>query len=416
MRKRRFLVITGILASLLIAGTLWEGLDWWYSRPVNLNSVTLEQWHEDLNYMAKTLAARHKNVFHHISETQYDALVNQIAAALPGLQAADIPVYFEKLTAAIGDAHTYLALPGGQHFYPFTIYYFGDTPRVISAAPQCSRILGMRLVSIGSVPMPQVEARLNEVLTQGENPWYYRAHYPWFLSQEVLHALGIVSGPATSFTFSDGNHTVVLNLDASANQTGKWLHAYPQPPLFIQHENDDFWFGPLGDSKSIYVAFNDYHDLSEHAHALFEFLDSHSVDKLIIDMRDNSGGDYLEGRKYLIAPLLERPNLNRKGVLYVITGRYTFSAAMNNAVQFRLETQATLVGEPPGEMPNSYQERRSFHLPNSHLQVNYSARYYRFLADDNPALLPDIDAAPNWDDYQQGIDPALQAITRGHGN
>ena len=67
-------------------------------------------------------------------------------------------------------------------------------------------------------------------------------------------------------------------------------------------------------------------------------------------------------------------------------------------------------------MPNSYQERRSFHLPNSHLQVNYSARYYRFLADDNPALLPDIDAAPNWDDYQQGIDPALQAITRGHGN
>lgn len=416
MRRQQVYIVTGLLLALVATGVIWYGMDWWYSRPVDLQSLTLQQWDDDLQYMSKTLAARHKNAFHRISQPQYEALVQQIDAALPQLQPTDIPVYFEKLTAAVGDAHTYLALPGDQHFYPFDIFYFGDEPRVIAVAPRYKQILGMRLDKIGSMPMPVVVNRLNEILTQGENRWYYLAHYPWFLSEEVLHALGIVNGATSSFTFSDGTHTVTLNLTASAEQSGNWPHADTHPPLFIQHENDDFWFGLLPGTNSLYVAFNDYHELDDHTKVLFDYLDHHAVDRLIIDMRNNGGGDYLEGHKYVIEPILKRPNLNRKGVLYVITGRYTFSAAMNNAVQFHLETQATLVGEPPGETPNSFQERRSFRLPNSHLLVNYSARYYKFLPKDVPALLPDIDAAPSWDDYRQGIDPALQAIVRENSN
>jgi hypothetical protein len=132
--------------------------------------------------------------------------------------------------------------------------------------------------------------------------------------------------------------------------------------------------------------------------------------RLIIDMRNNRGGDYLQGHKHLIARILERPRLNQPDHLYVITGRYTFSAAMSNAAQFRNETRATLVGEPPGEMPNGYQEHRSFRLPHSHLVVNYSVRYYKFLTADVPALLPDTIIEPDWDDYRVGRDPVLEWI------
>jgi hypothetical protein len=42
----------------------------------------------------------------------------------------------------------------------------------------------------------------------------------------------------------------------------------------------------------------------------------------------------------------------------VIIGGRTFSAAMTNAIDFRKETKAILVGEPAGERPNGYQETK----------------------------------------------------------
>jgi C-terminal processing protease CtpA/Prc len=71
-------------------------------------------------------------------------------------------------------------------------------------------------------------------------------------------------------------------------------------------------------------------------------------------MRQNGGGDFFEGRKHLIQPLKQRSSVSQKGRLFVITGRNTASAAMANAIDFRKELNAILVGEPTGERPNSY--------------------------------------------------------------
>jgi hypothetical protein len=105
---------------------------------------------------------------------------------------------------------------------------------------------------------------------------------------------------------------------------------------------------------------------------------------------------------------LKRPALDQRGHLFVITGRRTFSAAMSNAAQFHNETRAILVGEPPGETPNSYQEKETFWLPASHLAVNYSVRYYKFLPTDAPALMPDHEIDPDWESYRAGRDPTLE--------
>lgn len=413
MTKRRVLVATGVLV--LIARAV--GLGSWFqellrSRPVDLSSLTVAQWRDDLHYMAKELATRHANAFHHITRDQYWRIVASIDSALPELSPLDVPVYFEKLASAVGDAHTYVSLPDGQHFYPFAIYYFGDVPRVVRTTPALQYLLGAQLVKIGDLTTGQVEERLDAILTQGENRWFYRAAYPGFLSREVLHALGVIrDSEQTVFTFvqTNGIKTSVA-VSSSTNGPQDWSRPYKSAPLYVQHGDEDLWFTTLPNTQAVYAIFNSYRHLSANTARLFRYLDSHAGGCLIIDMRNNRGGDYLQGHKRLIAPVLERPRLNQPGHLYIITGRYTFSAAMNNAAQFRTETRATLVGEPPGETPNSYQERRRFRLPHSHLQVSYSVRYYKFLPDDVPALLPDKIIEPDWPDYQAGRDPALEWI------
>jgi hypothetical protein len=160
----------------------------------------------------------------------------------------------------------------------------------------------------------------------------------------------------------------------------------------------------------VYVSFRGYQELGEKARELFEFLDDHPVERLVIDLRQNGGGDFFMGRKHLIKPIVERPAINQKGKLFVLIGRQTFSAAMVNAIDFRKETNATLVGEPIGERPNSYSENDEMTLPSSRLVVSYSTRYYQFLEQDVPAVMPDQRVDPSWEAYKSGRDPAMDWV------
>lgn len=400
-----------------VAAVLIGAGAWWYvgqgrAAPVDPATLSVDDWRADLRALATGLAARHANAFHRISRAQFDSAVASIDSTIPRMRPWEVLLRFSELAAAIGDAHTYLALPATQHFYPIGIFYFGDEARVIRATPENADLLGARLVTIGGHPLSDVQARLDRILTRGENASFYRAHYPWFLSHEILAALQITadSGSTTFGFVRDDGSPVSRALAPLTREPATWVRPYARPPLFIARAADDFWYDTLPGTDAVYVLFNSYAHLADHAAALFAFLDAHPPGRLIIDLRNNGGGDYHEGYDDIIRPLIARPAINAPGHLFVITGRYTFSAAMNNAAQFHTDTHATLVGEPPGEVPNSFQERRSFRLPRSHLLVNYSTAYYRFLPTDQPALLPDHEAPPDWRSYQAGIDPALAWI------
>ena len=47
-------------------------------------------------------------------------------------------------------------------------------------------------------------------------------------------------------------------------------------------------------------------------------------------------------------------------------------------------------------------------LPNSGLVISYSTKYYKFLDKDVPAFEPDVRVDPNWKDFVEGVDPAVQ--------
>ena len=83
---------------------------------------------------------------------------------------------------------------------------------------------------------------------------------------------------------------------------------------------------------------------------------------------------------------------------------------MANAVDFRRELDAILVGQPTGARPNGYQENDEMRLPRSGLVVSYSTRYYKFQDEDTPGVMPDQVITPTWAAFRAGRDLALEWV------
>jgi len=281
----------------------------------------------------------------------------------------------------------------------------------------------MRLTKIGALGIDEVQARIVTCFpsAENENEWYVLSTSPAFLVvPEVLHALGVVPDLGRApFTFEDDQGTPLTleigPVEVPVVDGAPKLRLTPvvpaeKQPLSRQRPGETFWFTYLPESQTVYVSFRGYDSLGENARNLFQLLDSKPTKRLVIDLRQNGGGDFLHGRKHLVEPVKERPAINRKGGLFVLVGRRTFSAAMVNAIDFRKDTAAILVGEPIGERPNSYSENDEMTLPNSRVVVSYSTRYYKFLDEDVPAVLPDQRMDPSWVDFKAGRDPVLEWV------
>ena len=136
-----------------------------------------------------------------------------------------------------------------------------------------------------------------------------------------------------------------------------------------------------------------------------------AVDRVVIDLRANGGGN-----SQVIQPLLDglrsRRSLSGKGKLHALVGPGTFSSGLLAAIKLRSDLNAFIIGEPPGEKLNSYGEVRQLSLPNSHLAVRYSTKYFRLVKDDEAGFEPDLVVRPSIADWLAGRDPVLEAAIR----
>ena len=321
-------------------------------------------------------------LFHSMPQPEFERAVSELDAAIPTLEPHQIVVRLQQITARVGDGHTGVHTPEWFQVLPIALFWFGDTLRVTAAAKGYERALGTRVVQIGELPIADVESRVRTCFPSAadENEWYAMATSPAFITRpEVLQALGVISDRAHApFTFETTRDRSSCRRNRSprrpqhsARQLAVGMVPVAPPPLEAEAWRSS-GFTMLPDSTA-YVNWRSYEGCDK-ARELFRPRPA-SVKRLVVDMRQNGGGDFFEGRKHLIEPIKKRPALNQKGRLYVIVGRRTFSAALANAVDFRKDTNATLVGEPIGERPNSYSENDELTLPNSRLVISFSTRY-----------------------------------------
>jgi hypothetical protein len=189
-----------------------------------------------------------------------------------------------------------------------------------------------------------------------------------------------------------------------------------QLPIYLKNNYADYWFEYMPETKTVYFQFNRVHNdpqepLTKFCDRLFKFINEHEVNRLVVDMRWNPGGDTTISLP-LIWGLVRCEKINERGKLFVIIGGRTYSAAQNVATFIERNTKAIFVGEPTGSGPNFIGEDNPFELPYSKIMANVSEFYWQssWPFDHRTWIAPLLYTPPTFEAYSKNRDLAMEAI------
>ncbi len=392
--------------------------------------LSAEEWRDDLHYLAQEMPKQHKSLFHTMTQPQFQKALQALDADIPRLNDDEIVVRLAQIGAKVQDGHSGLELmelPGDLHI-PMLFAQYPDGIYVRAASPEYAEAVGGRLVMVGSATIEEAMKRIDTITPMDPNNTGQQTvwgaclylNYPM-----VLHGLGLAaSNQAADFVIEKQGRRQTVTMRASVpagqwylfNPPSDWVDARPASvpaPLWIQHANQPYWFTYLPEHQAVYFQFNGVmnandESLEQFASRLAPAINQNNVDRLVIDMRNNPGGNNTLLRPLLVTLISSK--LNHRGGMYCITSPRTFSAAQNFVNRLESYTDVIFVGEPTGENVNLYGDAATIELPHSHLGMAVSHLWWQDKdpRDNRTATFPELSSVMSFQDYVAGRDPVLQ--------
>lgn len=396
-------------------------------------------WAGDLAYLRRELPARHPNLFFQTTRSTFEAELDTLTEASPTLNDAEIALRLRELLVKMGDDHTTVGEPKTEAMeppLPLNLYWFKDGWRIIGADRDHRALLGRKLTAIGSVPMPEAEARLARLISS--HPPVVKSRLPGVLiAPASLRHCGLAANDTVTLTTENDAGTsseTKMALDRKATRERQDLVKFEPTaiPYGFTNQRAILWTKLMPKSRIVYVQYNrcegrevavrlgatpeeaaklpSLEEALDKAEAqLRASLAKGEADRFIIDLRFNPGGASDFGTRFA-EKVARLPELKEPGRIFVIIGRRTFSSAIINAGDFKRLTGAILVGEPTSGTPNHYGQTTQFTLPSSGLVVTHSTKYFGEPGAPFEPLRPDLPAEMSFGQFAKGSDPAIGAI------
>jgi hypothetical protein len=388
-----------------------------------------ERWRYDLAHLVRRMEKVHYNLYAKVSREKFREAVDELKGRISTLKDEEIAIGIQRILALVGDGHTILLFnrdgDAPRLRYPVEPYLFKEGLYIRAASPEMAGLVGSKVLRIGKVSAEEALAAV-EPLCSRDNAMGVKKQSPVFLTipaalsylkiaDDMTHVALVVKKPNGEETTVELKPTLIdppmVKKFVKANANAK-----TPEPLSFKKNDDRFWFEYLPERKLAYFQFNAVANkpdetLQKFCGRLFTFINENPVEHLIIDMRNNGGGNNFLNRP-LVHGLIRSDKVNRPGHLFVLVGRQTFSAAMNGSVDIERNTNATFVGEPTGSSPNFVGETTILVLPCSGLRFSCSSLYWQSSTamDRRTWIAPSLAAEPSIEAFAANRDPGLEAI------
>lgn len=395
------------------------------------STLTSADWQSDLRFLQETVHKDYPFLFKKITAEKFDASVDKLYQEIPKLQPHEIVAGFGRIVSSFEYGHTDIGweqAPVKYHVLPLNLYWFSDGVYIEGAHKDYEKLVGAKVLKIEGMAVEDAMKAIRP-LVPVENDQFFKAHGLDFLViPEALHAQKVTKTLKNAITFTlerDGKsfeHTFTA-VDSYrfprkygfVNPGNDWASARDQTttPLYLKNFDKIYYFEYLPDSKTVYVRHSQIQDdpqenIPTFYDRVFDFIEKNDVEKLVIDVRLNGGGNNYKN-KPVVTGIIRSEKINQPGKLYVLIGRRTFSACQNLVNELHNYTNAIFVGEPTSENINFYGDNRRVELPKSKLPVYLSFAWWQ----DKPQwenadwLAPQVAVDMSFDDYRSNRDPML---------
>ncbi|MDJ0749547.1 MAG: S41 family peptidase [Woeseiaceae bacterium] len=380
---------------------------------------------DEVAEIEKNIYATHPEGRRLAEEEMLRAAAQDLAEIADQLSLAEYFMRLHQLFAIVGDGHT-AVLSIGHESEPFQlrnpirVQLFADGMYVTEARDEALPLLGGRVTSINDVPINEIlEAYLSQA--QGDNPAFAMRWSPFlFAFPGWLNGLGVVEGPYESpikvAVFREPQTQVAVHLQPRTGaNTGRTSveRVRMQVEVMADAAGTQNYVEVMGQGRILYIAIDRMMDLDllsfdAFSEIVFEAMRDPDLDRLVIDLRRNGGGNNMLPER--LRRSLIKSRFNRKGGIVVLIGPRTFSAAMNFATRMERDSYALFVGEPTGGRPNHFGDAKIFTGSATGIQYIVSSLRWQDSApfDKRIWILPDVPAAQTYADFIAGRDPGLE--------
>jgi hypothetical protein len=391
------------------------------------------QWQEDLKHLQKTIHEEYPFLFKKTTEKTFDRAVEELHGAIPELQPHEILVGMARLVASFGYGHTVLGYWEQKvplHTLPIVLYDFDDGIYLQGVRRDYGELVGSKLLAIEGVPVEKALELMRPVVP-AENEMFVKAYGIHYLTfPEFLHAQRVIPELDMEIELTlekngkvERHKILAVPSERFPRQYGmvvpgeEWVESrdLSNTPLYLKDLDHIYNFEYLPEQKTVYVRQSqimdeEQEDIPAFYARVFDFIENNPVEKLILDVRLNGGGNNYKN-KPVITGVIRAEKINKPGKFMVIIGRRTFSACQNLVNELSTYTNAVFIGEPTAENINFYGDNRPVTLPNTGMNAYLSYAWWQDKPqwENGPWLAPHLTTGMTFEQYRSNQDPALEA-------
>lgn len=421
-----------------------------FQSTVEAQSVSQASLLEDMTYLKSSLEASHFDLYGHVSKVEFDQNYEKVRSRVQKEQYSIFEAcnLLQQIASKANNAHTKVQFPvfayrnfldAGGHVLPFEVSIENErvfirknwsNDQALSPGAELISINGIKIKDIFEKIYPQVAAESlyfkNALIESFSLPRYY---WQVFGEQNTYEITVIQNGSLKSYDLDGARGWEDYELKREEIMQEEWALDFFKQVAYLRP-------GKLSGDLASFTSFIDS--------AFVEIKQRQSKD-LIIDLRNNSGGDD-PFSDYVVSYLIDRSfrwnssfqlkssdllkshvrtysdttstyaraildhnsgqnfeydfgdheaqteSKRFKGEVYVMVNRHSYSQSTVAAAQMQDYGLATIVGEETAEHPNLLASIFTYTLPNTQLQVTVSkGKIYRVSGVDNKkGVVPDL--------------------------
>lgn len=395
---------------------------------IGYTQISSDEMLADLSQLEQLIVTKHIRPYRLVSKEELQLVVEEAKDIIRSKDSCDEACYVAvlKVIAALNDGHSMVTAHSREKLFgyiPLTTTWFKEGLIATRVPKAYADILGGRLVAIDGVDIDSILTTLKPILPHGNLSRFKKYAYSYLRLPGLLYGLGITgSSQKATFTFSKNGETkeaVFEHMSDEVFAKTTFIHIdelIEQVPIYRENTSDYYWYRYDSTHKIFYFNYNRVGNMedtraSEFANQMWSKVDSLDIEKFILDIRDNGGGQFAYSMSFTQG-ILDRPTINVPGKLFVISGYNTFSAALDMLRMWEQKTHAIILGEAPGDYAASSGDAKPYTLSNSGITIQLSSVFHPtiFLDDMRREVLLDKYIEPTWRSYEAGKDEAYEYI------